>query len=154
MPRNQFAYAEVSPKLSRRRRLLWVDDSEALLLLYKRVFENLGFDVLATSSPDGALHHVSSEAPDAAILDYHMPQMNGGDLALLMKNRSPMLPVILHTGSTGIPHGVHTCVDAVCAKGAPQEELVAMIERLTCESGYESSSASHQASIRASAEQA
>jgi CheY-like chemotaxis protein len=113
------------------RRLLWVDDSRALLSLYKSVFERLGFEVLATSSPDEALEHVSSNAPDVAILDYDMPGMDGGMLASLIKDRYPVLPVILYSGSTGIPSTAHHWVDAICAKAAPREELLTTIELLS-----------------------
>jgi two-component system, sensor histidine kinase LadS len=113
------------------RRLLWVDDSRALLSLYKSVFESLGFEVLATSSPDEALEHVSSNAPDVAILDYDMPGMDGGMLASLIKDRYPVLPVILYSGSTGIPLTAHYWVDAICAKTAPREELLTMIALLS-----------------------
>ena len=113
------------------RRLLWVDDSRALLSLYKSVFESLGFEVLATSSPDEALEHVSSNAPDVAILDYDMPGMDGGMLASLIKDRYPVLPVILYSGSTGIPLTAHYWVDAICAKTAPREELLTTIELLS-----------------------
>jgi len=113
------------------RRLLWVDDSRALLSLYKSVFESLGFEVLATSSPDEALEHVSSNAPDVAILDYDMPGMDGGMLASLIKDRYPVLPVILYSGSAGIPSTAHHWVDAICAKAAPREELLTTIELLS-----------------------
>ena len=113
------------------RRLLWVDDSRPLLSLYKSVFESLGFEVLATSSPDEAMEHVSSNAPDVAILDYDMPGMDGGMLASLIKDRYPVLPVILYSGSTGISPTAHHSVDAICAKTAPHEELLRTIELLS-----------------------
>jgi CheY-like chemotaxis protein len=112
------------------RRLLWVDDSLLLLSLYKSVFEKLGFEVLATSSPAEALQHLSSGAADLAILDYDMPEMDGGMLASLMKTRYPMFPIILCSGNTTIPTSAHHWVDAICVKGARREELLNTIERL------------------------
>ena len=169
MPQDQFVVAEIMPRgvgfsgmpvidsanpISgrpwKRRRLLWVDDSQVLLSLYKAVFESLGFEVLAIASPQEALCRLSSDAADVAILDYDMPEMDGGELASFIKNRFPMLPVILYTGSAGIPEDVLCCVDAVCAKAAPREELVAMIERLTREL-YEPSQSGHLASFPPSA---
>jgi DNA-binding NtrC family response regulator len=110
-----------------------VDDSAALLSLYKAVFESLGFEVVTTSSPEEALlcHPTHSSAPDVVILDYDMPTMNGLALAALIKDRHVSTPVILHSGSTSIPAGAQECVDAVCHKGAPREELLATIERLS-----------------------
>lgn len=113
------------------RKLLWVDDSQLLLSLYQSVFSSMGFEVLTTSSHEEALRHVSSSAADVAILDYDMPEMNGGVLASLMKERCPMLPVILYSGSPCIPPSAHHWVDAICAKAAPREELLATIERLS-----------------------
>ena len=112
-------------------RLLWVDDSEVLLSLYRAVFENFGFEVLTTSSPVEAIFRVSSGAADLAILDYDMPGINGGALASLMKQQSPMLPIILFTGSTSVPHWACHCVDAICAKAAPRAELLTVIGRLS-----------------------
>ena len=113
------------------RRLLWVADSEALLSLYKAVFEGLGFEVLAASSPQDALDYLSSDGADVAILDYDMPEMNGGELASVIKNRFPALPIILYTGSTRIADAARCCVDAICAKAAPREELLTTIEHFT-----------------------
>lgn len=112
-------------------RLLWVDDSRRLLSLYKLVFESLGFEVLATSSHEEALHHAACRAADVAILDYEMPEMDGGALASLMKDRCPALPVILYSGSSCIPRHAHPCVDAICPKGAPRSELLTLIEHLS-----------------------
>jgi DNA-binding NtrC family response regulator len=107
-----------------------VDDSRVLLSLYKSVFESLGFEVLATSSPEEALLHVSSDAADMAVLDYNMPGMVGEMLASMMKAQAPGLPVILYSGSSRILRSAHPWVDAICAKAAPREELLTTIEQL------------------------
>ena len=116
----------------RRPRLLWVDDSAPLLSLYKSVFESLGFEVLTTTSPEEALlyHGAHSTAPDAVILDYDMPTMNGAALAALIKDHYPLTPVILYSGNTSLPAGAQESVNAICTKGAPREELLATIETL------------------------
>ena len=118
-------------------RLLWVDDSRMLLSLYRAIFEGLGFEVLATSSPAEALHHLSSHGADIAILDYDMPEMDGGILASMIKDLCPMLPVILYSGNTSIPQVARRCVDAVCAKATPRGELLATIERLSPNAQHE-----------------
>jgi DNA-binding NtrC family response regulator len=119
---------------SRPYRILWVDDSRSLLSLYKAVFESLGFEVVATPSPLEALNRLSWEQADVAILDYDMPEMDGGALASMIKSRVPMMPVILYTGSTKVPRRARCCVDAICAKAAPRGELLALVERLLCKS--------------------
>ena len=112
-------------------RLVWVDDSRMLLSLYQSVFQSLGFEVLATSSPAEALQHLSSHDVDVAILDYDMPEMDGGALASMIKDQCPMLPVIIYSGSASIPQVARQWVDAVCAKAAPRGELLATIEQLS-----------------------
>src|SRR5438270_7495762 len=87
----------VTKKRPRRQKLLWVDDSSYLLSLYKAIFESLGFEILTTSSPAEAIHRVGSFA-DLVILDYEMPEMNGVELASLIKNRHPSIPVIHYSG--------------------------------------------------------
>jgi CheY-like chemotaxis protein len=116
-----------TPKSPAGQKLLWVDDSGTMLALYKAVFESMGFEVLATSSPEEAIDQASAAAADVAILDYEMPEMDGVELASLIKAQDPMLPVILYSGSTSIPRHARHWVDAICAKGAPREELVTAI---------------------------
>jgi len=123
--------ASVSEQPWRAPRLLWVDDSRMLLSLYKAVFESLGFEVSATSSPGEALERLSDHSADVAILDYDMPEMDGGMLASLMKDRYPTLPVILYSGNNSIPTSARHWVDAVCAKASPREELLATIDRVS-----------------------
>jgi CheY-like chemotaxis protein len=130
----------LSPQVShfappRNQTLLWVDDSRTLLSLYKSVFESLGFAVRATSSPREALRHASPDradcAIDVAILDYEMPEMDGGELAHRLRFRHPALPIILYSSCASIPASVNDSVDAVCMKGAPRQELLATIDWLS-----------------------
>jgi len=129
-PNTSHVTLEVASQPGKGRRLLWVDDSGPLLGLYKMVFENLGFQVEVTCSPHEALDRMSSQDMDAAILDYEMPEMDGGILASLIKRRHPELPVILYSGSILIPQNARHWVDAICSKAAPREELLTIIETL------------------------
>ncbi len=113
-----------------KRKLLWVDDSSVLLSLYKTVFERLGFEIASFISPKEALASLSGHRPDAAILDYDMPEMSGAALASSIKHRLPKLPIILYTGKDSIPRAAHRSVDAVCFKAAPCQRLIAAIEHL------------------------
>jgi len=117
--------------LSERPRLLWVDDSRPLLSLYKAVFEGQGFEVLATTSAREALGYLCTTRVSAAVLDFDMPEMNGGMLASLIKELVPTLPVMLHTGNPEIPDCARCCVDAVCQKSTPSQELIVAIDQLS-----------------------
>lgn len=153
MRRNKFrravgALANIaSSRPGKGQKLLWVDDCRPMLELYKAVFESLGFEVQATCSPLEALDNLSSQAADVAILDYEMPEINGAVLAALIKTRRPELPVILYSGSPGIPQAVRRWVDAICSKAAPREELLATIEETLGHGAY--ANRSDTAAIRA-----
>lgn len=114
-----------------RKKLLWVDDCEDMLSLYKARFESWGYEIWATSSPHDALDAKCLSVIDLAILDYEMPDLDGGELALMIKNRHPQMPIILYSGSLCIAPTVNDCVDAICPKGGPQDELLSTIQRLT-----------------------
>jgi CheY-like chemotaxis protein len=116
-------------KRSKPKRLLWVDDSEPLLELYKAIFESLGFEILTTSSQEEALSWAGPFA-DLVILDYDMPEMNGAELASLIKDRHPSMPVVLHSGNTSINASARCRVDAICTKGAPRKDLLNTIDLL------------------------
>ena len=117
-------------RLEKRPTLLWVDDSSTLLDLYQTVYQSLGFDVLATSSVEEAVSFL--KRADVVVLDYDMPDMNGAALASLLKTIDDSKPIILHSGNASITPVAHPWVDAICFKGAPREELLAVISRL-CE---------------------
>ena len=77
-----------------------------------------------------------------------MPEMDGGELALLIKSCHPELPVILHSGSVSIPQNAHYWVDAMCSKTAPREELLAKIEELVAQrAGCGNAARSHPAPL-------
>jgi DNA-binding NtrC family response regulator len=121
---------KIPPRATKRQTIFWVDDCLPLLSLYRAIFESLGFEVRAASCAADALKHAELSTADIVILDYDMPDMNGAALASLIKNQYPSIPVILYSGSSSIPLVAHKRVDAICAKGAPREELLSTIDRL------------------------
>jgi CheY-like chemotaxis protein len=118
----------VSAGLGCRGRLLWVDDCQPLVGLYKAIFSRLGFEVQVACSPRRALAELAAQPVDLVIMDYEMPEMNGCELAACIKDRYPRLPMILYTNSVSVPEEARRWVSAVCSKAAPREYLLALIE--------------------------
>ena len=69
----------------RRCRVLCVDDNALTIHLLSLILQQQGYKVLTSSDPIKALKVLQREAVDLALLDYEMPQMNGGELAALVE---------------------------------------------------------------------
>ena len=110
--------------------LVWIDDYQPGLTVYKAVFEGLGFRVLAASCGRAGLDLIDSHAVDAVIVDYEMPDMDGEAIATSIRNSRPELPVILFSGSSLVPSRVKSVVDAVCDKAGSRDDLLAAINRV------------------------
>lgn len=56
---------------------LVVDDSRVVRKVARRILEDLGFDVAEAGDGADALSFCRTAMPDAILLDWHMPVMNG-----------------------------------------------------------------------------
>lgn len=75
--------------------VLIVDDSRLARDMVSSVVRSLHPDWTVLVAPGGeeALTMVDGQAPDAAILDYNMPGMDGLQLAGILRERFPALPM-------------------------------------------------------------
>ncbi len=114
--------------------LLLIDDQESGLATRKMLLESRGYKVLTAQSGREGLEALSREAVDLLILDYRMPEMDGGEVARLVKQRFPEMPMILLSGVVGdFPPEVLAHVDRHIVKGQPVSDLFLMVEELTGE---------------------
>jgi DNA-binding response OmpR family regulator len=68
---------------------------------------------------------------DAVILDYQMPEMNGGQVAKLMKQLRPEVPVMILSALPWLPQEApRECIDDFVCKGEPTAALVKRIQAL------------------------
>jgi len=81
-------------------RILFVDDEASLVNTGKQVLSSLGYQVTAMKTGIEALEafHEKSDAFDLVITDMIMPGMTGGELAAIMLEIRPDIPIILSTG--------------------------------------------------------
>jgi two-component system cell cycle sensor histidine kinase/response regulator CckA len=81
-------------------RLLFVDDEEWLVDMWKEILESLGYRMTVTTRPLEALDMFKKNPQDfdLVITDQTMPQMTGLELAQELLALRPELPVILVTG--------------------------------------------------------
>lgn len=69
-------------------RILIVDDSAEVRKAYREPLVTLGYTVTEASDAEEALLRISHERPDVALIDLHLPGMNGYRLAQEMKART------------------------------------------------------------------
>lgn len=110
--------------------LLWIDDFQIGLEMYRAMFERLGYRVLTASSGHAGLRIAASQRVDLVVTDYEMPGMNGEAVANALKVLKSDLPVILFSGSTMVSNRALQVVDACCDKAGSREELLAAIHFL------------------------
>ena len=82
------------------KRLLLVDDEEALVHLWQAALEHLGYSVVACTRSPAALHvfRAAPQSFDLVITDYTMPALTGEVLAQELRRIRPDIPIILYTG--------------------------------------------------------
>ncbi|MGA2246115.1 MAG: response regulator [Verrucomicrobiota bacterium] len=84
---------------NQRQRILLVEDDLHLRNCFENLLEYDGHEVHSVDGGEAALVKLEQEKFDLVLTDYLMPQMNGDELARLIKQRRPNLPVILASGS-------------------------------------------------------
>jgi len=86
--------------------VLIVDDVPQNLLAMRAILEGEGLSVLTAGSGAQALELLLTHSIAVALLDVNMPEMNGFDLAELMRgsNRTREVPIIFLTASPRDPH--------------------------------------------------
>jgi CheY-like chemotaxis protein len=89
----------------RGKRILVVDDNATNRKILALQTKRWGTLTRETGSPNEAIDWVKNgEAFDLAILDMHMPEMDGRDLALAIRRLKQSLPLVLFS-SLGLPEG-------------------------------------------------
>jgi two-component system, response regulator, stage 0 sporulation protein F len=79
------------------RKLLLVDDDEAIRMLYSEELSEEGYDVVSISGASGLLPLIERESPDLIVLDINLGKCSGLDLLQDIRNIHYDLPVVLCT---------------------------------------------------------
>jgi CheY-like chemotaxis protein len=79
-------------------RIMVVDDQEIICELIAEYLRNDGHMVTMAANGRDALEKFSAGGIDLVITDQSMPEMNGTQLAVGLKERAPAVPVVLLTG--------------------------------------------------------
>jgi CheY-like chemotaxis protein len=115
---------------TRQRILLCVDDNQSSLKICKIILEDFGYRVFTASSGREGLEIFASNAIDAVVLDYQMPEMNGELVASEMKRTNPEIPILMLSGWVSLRESALQGVDEFVAKGDPVEFMLLAVQQV------------------------
>src|ERR1700748_3817315 len=107
--------------------VLCVDDELVGLQVRKILLERAGYRVLTAQDGPSGLEIFNANPIEAAVLDYSMPGMHGGEVAVRMRQAKPHVPILLLSAYMGLSTEVTSLVDLYMTKG---EGAPVLLEKL------------------------
>ena len=101
------------------KRIVCVDDNAFILNVLQWYLKTRGYLALPCSTGVTALRMIAKHGADAVVLDYHMPELNGGELAAAIRARNPRIPIVMFSGETDVPVASLSLVDSFVQKAQP-----------------------------------
>ena len=81
--------------------ILAVDNALMFLSTLKRILEGESYELHCESTAEGALRFLESCRPDIILLDVEMPDMDGYELARVIKRAGHPAPILFITANSG-----------------------------------------------------
>ncbi len=118
-----------------RQRIVVIDDNENDLQVTKRLLDRRGYDAIPAQSGEEGLRLAHQILPDAIIVDYRMPGMDGFEVTRRIKADPELqtIPVLMLTGSDSAQHvveGLGAGAEDFVTKGSDIEIVVARLRAL------------------------
>ncbi|MGD0014933.1 MAG: AAA family ATPase [Bryobacteraceae bacterium] len=97
------------PRAPKSLTVLLVDDNRDLVRFLERLMAQAGWRLVTAQSAQAARELAAGQAPNAALLDYLLPDGNGVDLGVVLQRKTPRVQVILMTGTKLSPEEEAIC---------------------------------------------
>src|SRR5688572_25863131 len=128
--------------MDKRQRIVIIDDNANDLAVTRRFLERQGYDAVPAASGEEGLRLAQTLLPDAIVVDYRMPGMDGFEVTHRIKADPQLhtIPVLMLTGSDSAEHvvqGLGAGADDFVTKGADIEILVARLRALLRMKAYQ-----------------
>ncbi len=112
------------------KRILVVDDEEAIRLLYREELADAGYQVELAADGEEAIRKVRAGRPDLMTVDIKMPGMDGIELVSRVREVHRDLPIIICTAYDYRRDFATWASDAYLTKSSDLQELKAKIREL------------------------
>src|ERR1039457_4714619 len=113
-----------------RKTILCIDDDDGMLRYQKALFERRGYKVLTAAAARQGLRIAAVCAVAAVVVDYHMPEINGHEVAIKKKPLKPQIPIVMVSSDDAIPEPALNVVDAFVSKNEAPHCLLPVITRI------------------------
>jgi len=128
--------------MDKRQRIVVVDDNANDVQVTKRFLERRGYDAVPALSGEEGLRLAAQLMPDAIVVDYRMPGMDGFEVTRRLKSDPQLqtIPVLMLTGSDSAQHvveGLGAGADDFVTKGSDTEVLTARLRALLRMKAYQ-----------------
>jgi CheY-like chemotaxis protein len=117
-------------KSVRPKTVLCVDDEKIGLRVRKIMLESRGYRVLTANNGPEGLKVFDDNDVDLVVLDYYMPDLNGGEVASEIRRRRPGVPIVFLSAYFSLPPDALELADAFITKGDPPDVLIERIKHL------------------------
>jgi two-component system, NtrC family, response regulator HydG len=122
-------------------KILIIDDDKDLCFVLKRFLSKHGFEVLEATTGKLALELLESVEPDLILCDFRLEDMSGSSILKKIKEKSPVVPVIIITGYSNIKTAVEVmklgAMDYVTKPLLPDEILLTIRKALSSKTAEE-----------------
>ncbi len=122
--------------MTKRLKILAVDDDKSAGLIYKAIADRAGYDVVVVKSSDGALTAVATALFDVILMDWHLPGADGLNCTKLIREqeakRGRYTPIIAVTANAMQGHKeacLNAGMDDYLSKPFSMDVLVELIEK-------------------------
>jgi CheY-like chemotaxis protein len=113
-----------------RKTTLCIDDDDSMLGYQRALLERRGFAVLTAASGMQGVKTALACEMSAVIVDYHMPDMNGHEVATEIKRLRPQVPIVMVSSNEEIAEWALQIVDAFVSKNDARDRLVPVIAHI------------------------
>lgn len=113
-------------------KVLIIDDENQIRKLLARMLELEGYEVFQAADCRSGLRQVEINSPEVTLCDVRMPDGNGVDLVLKIKQLYPQTEIILLTAHGNIPDGVQAIKNGAfdyITKGDDNNKIIPLISR-------------------------